>query len=147
MGSLCLCLVIGLGIIFAIKYDIFYPSLTKQLQNKQKQLNKSDTTSSYEDMLDTYICMNNIHRMANVKIIAQDSHVWGRQVMSNDEIDMCIRYLLANPNIDRRINVNELIQYLNEWKAKDYSHSVEMHNMTWEYLEGTVGRAIKLKDE
>ncbi|HEX3022640.1 MAG TPA: DUF6241 domain-containing protein, partial [Lachnospiraceae bacterium] len=74
-------------------------------------------------------------------------HVWGRQVMSNDEIDMCIRYLLANPNIGNRINVNELIQYLIEWKSKDYSHSVEMHNMTWEYLGGTVGRAIKLKDK
>lgn len=141
-----LCLVIVLGIIFAIKKGIlFYPTLTEQLQNKPTKVNGSDIANMPEDMLNTYICMVNIHHMANTKIIAQDGLIWGRQTMSNKEIDMCINYISANPNISRRINVNELIQYLNEWKVNNYSHAVELHNMVWEYLGGTVGKAIKLK--
>lgn len=81
-----------------------------------------------------------MHEMANTKIVAEDGMIWGLQPMTKDRI-AAIREALKkkDPNNKR------LFEILDRWENKDFSQGVEDHNYLWKLLDGTVGKAVRLR--
>ncbi|WP_426348167.1 DUF6241 domain-containing protein [Alloiococcus sp. CFN-8] len=84
-----------------------------------------------------------IHVMANTLIIAEDGEVWGQQPITKDRIEAIMK---AMEELD--ITDEKLWSTLKRWEQQDFSEGVEDHNYVWKkYLDGTVGKAIKLKKD
>lgn len=84
---------------------------------------------------------NEIHKMANTKIIAEDNKIWG-QIEITPEI---CNELIAELSYSNYSDKDTLVKWLTEWKNKDYSDSIEIHNYVWNKLNGNIGKATELK--
>ena len=86
---------------------------------------------------------NMIHKMANTLIIAGDELVWGEKPITKDRIEAVMKAM-------EKLNITDekLWDTLRRWEKQDYSEGVEDHNYVWKkYLDGTVGKAIKLRKD
>ncbi|WP_010235747.1 DUF6241 domain-containing protein [Clostridium arbusti] len=82
-----------------------------------------------------------IHKMANTKIVAEDNKVWGQLEITPEVCNELIAELSYSDYSDK----DTLIKWLMEWKSKNYSDSVEIHNYVWGKLNGNIGKATGLK--
>lgn len=82
-----------------------------------------------------------IHKMSNTKIVAEDNKIWG-QIKITPEV--CNK-LIAELSYSNYSDKDALIKWLMEWKDNNYSNSVEIHNYVWNKLNGNVGKATELK--
>lgn len=86
---------------------------------------------------------NMIHEMANTLIIAENDLIWGKKAITKDRVEAVMK---AMEDLD--ITDEKLWETLKRWEQQDYSEGVEDHNYVWsKYLHGTIGKAIKLKED
>ena len=118
---------------------------------EQEDKTEEDTTSAFfkEDKVDEKDLNSKekvydmIHVMADTLIIAEDELVWGKQTITKDRV---LAVMKAMEELD--ITDEKLWETLRRWEQQDYSEGVEDHNYVWrKYLDGTVGKAIKLKGD
>ena len=84
---------------------------------------------------------DDIHRMANTKIIAEDGEVWGKDEINEDRLNKVILEVMKSSYADKKY----LLEILHRWKNKDFTKCVEEHNYVWDKLNGTIGKAKALK--
>ena len=80
-----------------------------------------------------------IHRMANTIIIAEDGNIWGKDEITEDNIDKVLYQLNGR---DEYLDTE-----LKKWKGLDFSNGVEVHNYVWTKLGGTIGKAKSLDEQ
>jgi len=85
---------------------------------------------------------DDIHRMANTKIIAVDGEIWGEDEINEDRLNKVILEVMKSKYPDRKY----LLEMLYRWKNKDFTKCVEEHNYVWDKLGGTIGKAKALKE-
>lgn len=109
--------------------------------NKNGTVDIKDKSNAQVKVRDESKIYDEIHKMANSKIIAEDNKIWG-QIEITPEICNNLIVELGYSNYSDR---DTLIKWLLQWKNKDYSNSVEVHNYVWTKLNGNIGRATELK--
>lgn len=80
-----------------------------------------------------------VHKMANSLIIAEDNQIWGEEKITLKRLD---KVLLKVKDVD-----DYLYEELSKWKDSNFENGVEVHNYVWKKLGGTVGKAIDLNKE
>lgn len=92
-----------------------------------------------------------MHHMANTLIIAED--IWGYIRITPKRVNYLIDYIEDN-EIDKQENeenevdqetIEELLEILKRWKVSDFSKGVADHNYVWGKLNGTRGKAVRLR--
>lgn len=154
-----MCGAIGLAILLLIGGTTFLGDrLLNSEQIKAVTENKDNPTPEQQAIIDTDFetkevitkselmrykdVYNMMHEMANGKIIARDGKIWGIQPMTQDRIEAC-RNALLRIDPDHK----ELFEILDSWESKDYSNCVDQHNYIWALLGGTVGEAVRLRND
>lgn len=82
-----------------------------------------------------------MHKMANTKIIAKDGEIWGKEDITPSLCNKLIVEVTKSNYYDKQV----LLNMLNRWVKGDFHDAVAEHNYLWDALSGTVGEAIKLK--
>lgn len=88
-----------------------------------------------------YELYDEMHKMANTKIIAVDGKKGGEIEITPEKCNELIEYIKDSTFWDKQV----LLNMLNRWVKGDFHDAVAEHNYLWEALGGSVGRAIKLK--
>lgn len=84
-----------------------------------------------------------LHKMSNSIIVAKDDKIWGEKRIT---AEACNALILEAMSSNYRYK-KKYIEILERWKTKNYKNGVDDHNFLWDYLGGTVGRAIDLRKE
>jgi hypothetical protein len=87
--------------------------------------------------------LQDIHEMANTKIVAEDGKILGRKEINEESLNGLIIEVTKSDFSDKQ----RLLDILGTWKKKDYSKSVEAHNYVWNQLGGTIGKAVEVISE
>jgi hypothetical protein len=87
-----------------------------------------------------------IHKMANTLTVAEDGKSSG-EIPVNKETVMEAMVIVNTTDVINKDEKAILLNCLNRWKNGDYSNAVEEHNYVWRKLGGTVGKAVRVKDE
>lgn len=82
-----------------------------------------------------------MHQMANTLIIASD--IWGYIRITPDRIDYLQDYIEQSGFDDKHI----MLGILERWEDGDFSRGVSEHDYFWRKLDGSVGKAISLRDK
>lgn len=82
-----------------------------------------------------------MHKMANTKIDAEDGKIWGRLEITEERVDALIKKVEGSDFDDK----GTLLEILKRWKKQDFSNCVQDHNYVWNQLGGTVGKACSLR--
>lgn len=82
-----------------------------------------------------------MHQMANTLIIADD--IWGYIRITPDRIDYLEDYIAQSDFDDKNI----MLGILERWKDGDFSKGVSEHDYFWRKLDGTIGKAISLREK
>lgn len=114
------------------KIEAISEKLSKGSSNELKPPKYFEETNIYDIM----------HKMANSKIIAKDGQVWGALPMEKSKIIVLKQTVEKIDYPDREY----LLEVLDRWENGDFSQCVEEHNYFWNKLNGTIGEAIKLKE-
>ncbi|AJA47742.1 hypothetical protein CPAST_c16720 [Clostridium pasteurianum DSM 525 = ATCC 6013] len=109
--------------------------------NKEGTVILKDKTKAAVKVRSENEIYDEIHKMANTKIVAEDNKVWGQIKITPEVCNKLIVELSYSNYADK----DALIKWLMEWKNKNYSSSVEIHNYVWSKLNGNVGKATELK--
>lgn len=80
-----------------------------------------------------------VHRMSNSLIIAEDNQIWGEDKITRKRIDEVLKFV---EGIDDFLAVE-----IKKWDKLDFNNAVEVHNYVWKKLGGNVGKAIDLNNE
>lgn len=96
--------------------------------------------SNYVKVRDEKEVYNDMHRMANTKIVADE--VWGEDEINEENLNKVILEVMKCNYSDKE----KLLQILHNWKTGNFKNAVEEHNYVWEKLGGTVGKAKALKN-
>ncbi len=80
-----------------------------------------------------------VHKMSNSLIIAEDSQIWGEEKITRKRINEVLEFV---EGIDEFLAVE-----IKKWDKLDFNNAVEVHNYVWEKLGGNVGKAIDLNNE
>jgi hypothetical protein len=136
--TLCSIILIFIVAIFCgiISYTITLNKI-QVAKNNEKYINIS-RAQNYHDEKSLY---EQIHEMANSKIVAEDGRISSSIEITKNDIDKLIVII-----DDKRFeDSKKLLQILNRWKKNDFSKIVDDHNYVWSKLGGTVGKAIGIK--
>lgn len=79
--------------------------------------------------------MQTIHNMSHQKVLADDK--WGAEPLTHERVLRLIK--IAEKS--HYVNKNTYLDILNRWKANDFSHADNDHNIIWNLQDGSVGRA------
>lgn len=115
------------------KIEAISKELSKEPANKVHPPEYFDEDTIYDIM----------HKMANSKIVAGDDQIWGTLPMDKKKIEVLKQAVEKIGYSDRAY----LLEILNRWEKGDFSRCVEEHNYLWNKLDGTIGQAVRLKEE
>ena len=111
--------------------------------NKQKELDRKNIVNVNVKGQKVEVKVNEIydeiHKMANSLIIAEDNQIWGEEKITLKRLE---KVLLKVKDVD-----DYLYGELSKWKDLNFDNGVEVHNYVWKKLGGNVGKAIDLNKE
>ncbi|WP_461206721.1 DUF6241 domain-containing protein [Clostridium sp. DL1XJH146] len=118
------------------------------LENSDENTLDKETATNYLEeknitIREEKLLYEDIHRMANTLIIAEDGKIWGKDTITDEKCNTLIIEITASDYDDKE----RLLSILNRWKEDDFSEGVDDHNYVWNRLGGTIGRAKSLKEE
>lgn len=90
--------------------------------------------------------LEKMHKMANTKIEAEDNKIWGEIKITEKKVNNLIKSIKDSKRLKEK-DKNMLLPILYRWEKGDFSNCVEDHNILWERLGGTIGKAIDLRKE
>ena len=112
---------------------------SKDTLNNNTNENIQGEESVQSQQVDINIVYEEVHRMANTIIIAEDGNIWGKDEITEDNIDKVLYQLNGR---DEYLDTE-----LKKWKGLDFSNGVEVHNYVWTKLGGTIGKAKSLDEQ
>ncbi|MBM7834282.1 DUF6241 domain-containing protein [Clostridium sardiniense] len=143
--ALIVTIVVSLPLGFLLyKYEI-RESKNDNIQNVSVKGQKINSLESNEGEVDSKNINNiekiydEVHKMANSLIIAEDNQIWGEEKITRKRIK---ELLESVEDIDDFLTVE-----IEKWDKLDFNNAVEVHNYVWKKLGGTVGKAIDLNNE
>lgn len=143
--ALIVTIVVSLPLGFLLyKYEI-RESEKDNIQNVSVKGQKINSLESNEGEVDSKNINNiekiydEVHKMANSLIIAEDNQIWGEEKITRKRIKELLKSV---EGID-----DFLTAEIEKWDKLDFNNAVEVHNYVWKKLGGTVGKAIDLNNE
>ncbi|MBY0755126.1 DUF6241 domain-containing protein [Clostridium sardiniense] len=143
--ALIVTIVVSLPLGFLLyKYEI-RESEKDNIQNVSVKGQKINSLESNEGEVDSKNINNiekiydEVHKMANSLIIAEDNQIWGEGKITRKRIKELLKSV---EGIDDFLTVE-----IEKWDKLDFNNAVEVHNYVWKKLGGTVGKAIDLNNE
>ena len=132
------------AILWANGYEIVNFALNKVSESNNELESAEESIGNTEENIATEVVDINtiydmIHRMANTIIIAEDGNIWGKDEITQDNIDKVLYQLNGR---DEYLDAE-----LKKWKELDFYNGVEVHNYVWTKLGGTIGKAKALDDQ
>ena len=132
------------AILWANGYEIVNFALNKVSESNNELESAEESIGNTEENIATEVVDINtiydmIHRMANTIIIAEDGNIWGKDEITEDNIDKVLYQLNGR---DEYLDTE-----LKKWKGLDFSNGVEVHNYVWTKLGGTIGKAKSLDEQ
>lgn len=138
-------IVISLPLGFLLyKYEI-RENEKENIQNVSVKGQKINSLESNEGEVDSKNINNiemiydEVHKMANSLIIAEDNQIWGEEKITRKRIKELLKSVKG---IDDFLTVE-----IEKWDELDFNNAVEVHNYVWKKLGGTIGKAIDLNNE
>lgn len=129
---------------FLYKYEI-RENEKENIQNVSVKGQKNNSLESNDGEVDSKNINNiekiydEVHKMANSLIIAEDNQIWGEEKITRKKIK---ELLESVEGIDDFLTVE-----IEKWDKLDFNNAVEVHNYVWKKLGGTIGKAINLNNE
>ncbi|CUN85772.1 MULTISPECIES: DUF6241 domain-containing protein [Clostridium] len=132
------------AVLWANGYEIVNFALNKVSESKNEvEIQEENVDNTEENITAEAVDINTIydmiHRMANTIIIAEDGNIWGKDEITEDNIDKVLYQLNGR---DEYLDTE-----LKKWKGLDFSNGVEVHNYVWTKLGGTIGKAKSLDEQ
>jgi hypothetical protein len=79
-----------------------------------------------------------MHEMANSLILAQDNKIWGKINVNKNSIKELLSMINNSKPFEEKA---EFLVVAKEWQKGDFTNIVDVHNMVWKILKGTIGKA------
>lgn len=143
--ALIVTIVVSLPLGFLLyKYEI-RENEKDNIQNVSVKGQKINTLESNDGEVDSKNINNiekiydEVHKMANSLIIAEDNQIWGEEKITRKRIK---ELLESVDGVDGFLTVE-----IEKWDKLDFNNAVEVHNYVWKKLGGTIGKAIDLNNE
>lgn len=80
-----------------------------------------------------------IHKMSNSLIIAEDNQIWGEEKITRKRINEILEFVEGTDDF--------LTTEIKKWDKLDFNNAVKVHNYVWKKLGGNVGKAVDLNNE
>jgi hypothetical protein len=93
-----------------------------------------------------YPIIQEIHKMSNTLIVAQDGEIWGKKKITSKRCKKLYNTIKNKELFDEGTRKN-LLTILDRWIDGDYSQGVDDHNYVWSMLSGTKGYATGLNKD
>lgn len=85
--------------------------------------------------------LNAMHTMTHQKVVAEEK--WGYTLMSDENINIIYKELIGSDFNNKEL----MLSIIEKWGIGDFSNIDSDHNVLWEALEGTEGRASGILTE
>jgi len=135
-------IVFGVYILLAVVFLVFMIKgwSIKDLMSGKMSAEKIINFESNEEYSINQVAIY-MHKLANGLIIAEDNEIWGTEDMNKKNLATALKMAKSLPESDQR---EDWISIIKTWQKANFSHIVDDHNTVWRFLDGGLGKAIKV---